>query len=344
MISIKKYMETKSGNVAGSGAGAVVLSAYIAVLEQMAHSSQSICPAMGSEFSAQMLDAAHRFQEMLEDTARQSQSHVICRQLEQWGIDVGRHYQEKSAEVKELLLAMLRTAEGVGSRDARTAGEIQQVTERLRAVASLEDLTQIRASIQSSAALLKSSIDRMSEEGKAAVAQLRGQVNTYQSKLEEAEKLALRDSLTGLLNRLCIEKQIEARIRAGETFSVAVIDINSFKQVNDTHGHLVGDELLKQFAGELNSASRASDLIGRWGGDEFLILFTGTRQEATAQVERLEKWVCGNYTLGAAAGELTLAIQASFGMAESLPGETMSQLLARADQAMYQNKPSKSRR
>jgi diguanylate cyclase len=346
MISIKKYLDAKNSGLRPEAAGllAVALAAYRAALAQMAHSSTNACPGLGTAFSEQLLGQVRALNEEMGEEQMAHSGHHICQQLEQWGVDAARHYQEKSDEVKELLLAMLKTADGVGTRDQRTAGQIHEVTERLKAVASLDDLTQIRASIQSSAALLKSSIDRMTEEGQAAVAQLRGQVNNYQTKLEEAEKLALRDSLTGLLNRLCVEKQIERRVAAGAEFCVAVIDINSFKQVNDTYGHLAGDELLKQFASELTSASRSSDIVGRWGGDEFVIVFDGSEKDAATQVERLEKWVCGNYTLTSPSGSVTLPVQASMGLAAHQHGEKMKELLARADKDMYGKKPSAAAR
>jgi diguanylate cyclase len=346
MISIKKYLDAKNSGVNPEAAGllAVSLAAYRAALAQIAHSSNNLCPGLGPSFSDQLLALARELNVEMSEEKMSASGRQACQQLEQWGVEAARHYQNKSDEVKELLLAMLSTADGVGQRDERTAGQIHQVTERLKAVASLEDLTEIRASIESSAALLRTSIDRMTEEGKQAVAQLRGQVTSYQTKLEEAEKLALRDSLTGLLNRLCIEKQMERRIAANTTFCVAIIDINSFKQVNDQYGHMAGDELLKQFASELVSASRSSDIVGRWGGDEFVILFDGTWKEATTQVERLEKWVCGNYTLKSPAGAVTLSVHASMGLAELQSGEKMKDLLDRADKAMYNKKPANTKR
>ena len=88
---------------------------------------------------------------------------------------------------------------------------------------------------------------------------------SYQTKLEEAEEIAARDALTGLSSRLYVEGQIERRMGASATWSVAIVDIDGFKKVNDDYGHLTGDELLKQFSAELRSACRATDVIGRLG-------------------------------------------------------------------------------
>src|SRR5208282_6033196 len=249
-----------------------------------------------------------------------------------------RHYQGKAREVKEMLLTMARTAESVSARDQRSAGQMSAVTERLRAIATLEDLTEIRASIDKSAADLKLSIDRMTEEGKEVLDHLKKQVEGYQTKLEEAEKIASRDALTGVSSRVYLEGQIEKRVESQATFCVAIVDIDGFKKVNDAHGHLTGDEILKQFAGELKSACRSTDMIGRWGGDEFILLFDSGLEEAEAQTERLRKWVCGNYSVAGKTGTLKLRVDASIGLAAHASGEEMNELVGRADAAMYEHK------
>jgi diguanylate cyclase (GGDEF)-like protein len=108
--------------------------------------------------------------------------------------------------------------------------------------------------------------------------------------------------------------------------------------VNDEHGHMVGDELLKQFAAELKSASRTTDVVGRWGGDEFIILLNCSLAEARTQVERLRDWICGDYTVEAKSSQVKLKVLASIGLAERKRNETMKELLARADAEMYQQK------
>jgi diguanylate cyclase (GGDEF)-like protein len=135
-----------------------------------------------------------------------------------------------------------------------------------------------------------------------------------------------------------METQIELRIAAAKPFCVAILDMDGFKGVNDKYGHLAGDDVLRQFAGELKSACRSTDLVGRWGGDEFLVLLDGHIAPAEAQIERVRKWVCGDYTVSQSTGSRKLPIQASIGLAEFVAPETMSQLLDRADAAMYANK------
>ncbi len=347
MISLKKYLdsppaapETAIGSAPRrsapeSGIFSFALTAYRSVLLEMGNCSVEACPAMGQGLKQSLamieeklsIDSSRATLDASQSAAREN--------LMGWGTSTAAHYRQKTAEVKNLLIAMARMAESVGERDQRCAGQISQVRTRLETIASLEDLTEIRASIERSAAELKTSLDRMAAEGKQAIAELRAEVTSYQAKLEEAEEIASRDALTGLRNRPWVENKIEQRIAAGSALSVAIVDINEFKHVNDEHGHLVGDEVLQLFAAELKSASRSTDEIGRWGGDEFILMLDGRFGEAQAQIERLRKWICGSYGVQSRSGPIKLKVEASIGLAEHQPGETIKDLLARADAAMY---------
>jgi diguanylate cyclase (GGDEF)-like protein len=344
MISLKKYLDSKeslfvsSADSSSQDASASALAAYRSALAAMGNCTLEACPGVGDELKRSFAQIGAGLlpqtpsPQWIETTAE------VGEQLRNWSRQTARHYLEKAREVRELLMVMAHTADSVGTRDQRCAGQLHEVTARLSDIASLDDLTQIRASLVKSAAELKISIDRMTSEGKAVIDRLREQVTTYQARLEEAEELACRDPLTGARSRLGLETLVESRVASGAPFSVAMIDIDGFKAVNDRHGHLVGDELLRQFAGELRSACRPTDIIGRWGGDEFMAVFDCGLAEAETRRDRVRKWVCGNYTLPASSGQIRLAVDASIGLAEYRAGEPMNDLIARADLAMYENK------
>lgn len=338
MISLKKYLDSpwKAPELAEeAGMLPAALAAYGSALVEMGNCSLNVCPGVGGGLKQRLEELKAGLKPSVTRDTLEATERGVQEQLRDWGLGTARHYREKANEVKELLLMMAHAAEGVGARDHRCAGQMNQVTERLKRIASLDDLTEIRASIEKSAAELKSSIARMTEESKAAAEVLRKQVSTYQAKLEEAEEIASRDALTGVRSRLCTETHIESRIAAGAQFCLAMVDIDGFKRVNDEHGHVTGDELLKEFAEELCSICRATDVIGRWGGDEFVVLLDCSREEAGERIERLRRWVCGDYTVAGKSGAIKLRLDASIGLAEHVPGEPMKALIARADAAMY---------
>jgi diguanylate cyclase (GGDEF)-like protein len=346
MISLKKYLDADQAGTAADWARdekdplVAVMTAYRSALTEMGNCSLDAYPALGEGLKRSLDRLEESISVGVNSTALEATEKQVQEHLRDWGRRTAKHYREKTREVKALLIVMAHTAESVGERDLRCAQQLNEVTVRLEGIASLDDLTEIRASIERSAVELKTSVNRMAEEGKAAIKQLRAQVTSYQAKLEEAEEVASRDGLTGLRSRLWVEGQIERRISAKVQLCVAVVDIDAFKKVNDEYGHLVGDELLKQFAAELRSACRSTDLIGRWGGDEFIILLDCGLDEARAQIDRLRAWVCGTYKIQSRSGPGKLRVEASIGLAEHMPEESMKAFIDRADADMYQIKAS----
>jgi diguanylate cyclase (GGDEF)-like protein len=140
-----------------------------------------------------------------------------------------------------------------------------------------------------------------------------------------------------------MEAALELRVARRRTFSVLIFDLNGFKQVNDTFGHVTGDDVLKQFATELRAAFRAMDDVGRWGGDEFIAVLDCGLEEARQHVERVRKWVFGDYTVRGEGAPHKLPVSASVGAAAWQEGETMAQMFARADADMYKEKKAGAR-
>jgi diguanylate cyclase (GGDEF)-like protein len=352
MISIRKYLDAPEATAepepapsrnrrAPADLASLSLDAYRSALAEMGRCSVDACPATGPDLERNLLETVDALSTRVTPDALAAGGATVRTQLQEWGRSTARHFQQKAGEVKGILMAMAQTAESVSERDQRCADRMHAVTAQLQQIASLDDITVMRCSIEKSAAELKSSIDRMTEEGKAALEQLQAKVATFQAKLEEAEENAACDALTRLRSRLCVEGHLEQRIATAQPFCVAILDIDGFKQVNDTHGHVIGDELLKQFATELRSACRSSDIVGRWGGDEFIVLLDCEIAQAESQIERVSKWVCGNYVVQGSAGSVKLQIAASVGLTEFTPPETFKELLDRADAAMYRNKQSR---
>lgn len=159
----------------------------------------------------------------------------------------------------------------------------------------------------------------------------------YQNRVEE---MAATDKLTGLLNRQTLDALFQQAIslagRTGDPLCVAIADIDRFKDVNDEHGHLVGDTVLRRVAECLRGGVRASDTVCRWGGEEFLMILGGCdRQDALALAEKLRTAVAADAELaGLVPGGITL----SLGVAEHGPDDSVDSLVGRADAALYKAK------
>lgn len=343
MISLKKYLDAPSHKTIETddgeeGLAVAAIRAFRSALREMGRATAEACPVVGPVLKQELGNVEDRLLDDASLDTIESAEKAVQAHLQEWMGRAVRHNRQKTDEVKGILITMARTAESVGQRDQRAANQIAEVTGRLQKIATLEDLSKIRSSIEESAAELRTSVERMAAEGKAAIEQLKTELTSYQTKLEEAEQIASSDSLTGLRSRMWMENYIERRMSTMQPFCIVIVDIDEFKRVNDEHGHPVGDELLKLFSVELKSAIRSGDIAGRWGGDEFIILLDCHLDEARAQTVRLKKWACGNYTLHGRSGPMKLTIDASIGLAERLPNEKLKDLLARADTDMYEQK------
>jgi diguanylate cyclase (GGDEF)-like protein len=155
--------------------------------------------------------------------------------------------------------------------------------------------------------------------------------------LATVQHLATRDALTGLVNRRHMQEKLDDSVgrldRYGERFTVAIIDLDWFKRINDQYGHRVGDEVLASFAHAASGVLRESDLLGRWGGEEFLILFPDTAPEqAMTPLLRLRD----ELSLRVVSPTLPhVRVTFSAGVAQHSASATLGHTLERADTALY---------
>ena len=172
-------------------------------------------------------------------------------------------------------------------------------------------------------------------------ARLQTQKNELAHALTRIQILATRDELTGLVNRrhmIEVINQHQKRLqRSGHhRFCLALLDIDHFKRINDTHGHNVGDEVLRHFALAAQQALRETDVLARWGGEEFLVLLNDTTPElAEAGIQRIREALAGT-TVSPSVPELKLTFSA--GLTGYADDEPLDQCVERADRALYQAK------
>jgi diguanylate cyclase (GGDEF)-like protein len=154
------------------------------------------------------------------------------------------------------------------------------------------------------------------------------------SQRHELQTMAFSDALTGLMNRRAFDEMMEREMRGhrrGEPLVLLLIDIDSFKAINDEYGHLAGDEVIRQVGRVLQANLRADDTVSRYGGEEFVMLLRDLRLDrAEAIAERLRMQIAGFGGLPEAIG-----VTVSIGLAVHDPGDTFASLLKRSDDALY---------
>ncbi|NQV06748.1 GGDEF domain-containing protein [bacterium] len=145
---------------------------------------------------------------------------------------------------------------------------------------------------------------------------------------------AATDPLTGLLNRRSFEDQTHELLLRGVSFSLAMVDLDHFKLLNDTHGHDAGDRALRLFARTMRSTLRADDLLSRYGGEEFVIVFPDrTTEQAAGALRRIQEELVVALAAGTVPG-----FTASFGLTHTNDAESLDDLCRIADSALFQAK------
>jgi diguanylate cyclase (GGDEF)-like protein len=150
-------------------------------------------------------------------------------------------------------------------------------------------------------------------------------------------RLTKLDPLTGALNRRGLEEGYQpSEPPSDKPMAVLMVDIDHFKAINDTHGHLVGDEVLRRVARQLNRVLRTSDAIVRYGGEEFLLLLSEVTLSQAIRVAERARAAIEAQTIRV--GELPIDVTVSMGVEVQQPGEPLDEAVERADAALYRAK------
>ena len=227
------------------------------------------------------------------------------------GIETVRRIQEEVSRFPGLYTILLTAEDGVATK--------------LRALDSgLDDFLSKTASESEIIAKLRSAARRLEMERRLQVLN------------EELQTLALTDELTGIANRRALFREAEQILGSNRKLSVVLFDLDRFKQINDTFGHLAGDRILADVATTFREHTRLGDVIARYGGDEFVLLLPDTEAEEgrriaariAARIAELE------WTLR----ESPVTVTATFGVASAGRGSSLSTLLSECDARLYDRK------
>lgn len=233
--------------------------------------------------------------------------------------------------------------------------EIHQDVEAIqKAMQDSNDLQQLKSNVSSQLMNIVKSVDLFKQKEENRERRLHDRYLQLQSRLElmeeqtqqmkvhvEAERhKALTDSLTSLPNRAGYDQQITSEYdrwrRYGQTFSIAVADLDLFKRINDSYGHQAGDKVLRLVATILTRQCRSTDFVSRYGGEEFVILMPATSAEqAVIAVDKIRHAVeCSPFNFHGQPVQITL----SLGVAEVQSDDSVEDLFGRADKALYEAK------
>ncbi|MFZ6657102.1 diguanylate cyclase [Undibacterium sp. TJN19] len=201
------------------------------------------------------------------------------------------------------------------------------------------ELQELEAGFNQMAEKLEASHKSMMEVNANLESLVIARTHELEMRNHDLELLSSTDRLTNLHNRLKLEKILEEEhqrsLRYGTFFSIAIVDIDKFKQVNDTFGHQTGDKVLVGIASILQNHVRSMDAVGRWGGEEFLIIFRETNIHAAVAIAEKLRCAIANHEF-----EQVGVKTASFGVTTYQHPDGINEMMIRADNALYYAKKS----
>ncbi len=241
--------------------------------------------------------------------------------------DASQRIERTVAEVVDSLALASNSAEhyGLVLADFVDGTEADQGTELGRAAAMLDETLLMAASNRR----LGERLDTSSRE-----------IELLRQHLERLEREASLDALTGVANRKSFDAALrESVVRANhddKPLTLLMVDIDHFKQFNDTHSHLLGDQVLKLVARYMTKCIKSQDILARYGGEEFGVILPGIGLDDGLRVaESIRRYVASKHVVNRHTGETLGQITLSIGAAAYRAGETAAGLVNRADEALY---------
>jgi diguanylate cyclase len=252
-----------------------------------------------------------------------------------------KYLEDREAELKSMIAVLTDAIASLSHGNEDYHERILKTTQTLSKISQLEDIRKIRSSLSVEISLLKDAVKEQQSKDRQQQARLSESVETLQTKLKAAINRSLRDPLTDLYNREGWDQELTEACRAASVtnrpFTVALVDVDHFKRINDTGGHQVGDVILKKLAAFFKESLRAEDFIARLGGDEFaFVLSAPSLDRAQGRLERLCKDISKpTYNCSIDGKEFYLKISISAGLSLYRPEDTPESLTRRADEALY---------
>ncbi|MFP5390427.1 MAG: diguanylate cyclase [Gammaproteobacteria bacterium] len=328
-------IEIKSGDVAEQQE--LLLRLFKLLLENVSELLDDDSWLRGQIDAVQELIAGPLDQRALEDATR-SLKEVIYKQSQ-----LRHSLSDVKLTVKNMMMTFIDRLSSVATTTGDFHEKIGGFSEKISHAQNIVELNGILDEVLRETRLVQTealkSRDRMIS-AQQEVQEAEQRIHSLEAQLQHLSELVREDQLTGSLNRRGLDDVFERETarsdRRGTPLCVAVLDLDDFKKLNDTYGHLAGDAALKHLVKVVKETLRSMDVIARYGGEEFVILLPETTVDAAAQtMTRLQRELTRHFFMHE---NEKLLITFSAGVALRIPNEEQNALIARADKAMYRAK------
>ncbi len=315
-----------------------------AFLKLMADFAPDADDADAKAFAAEIKDYRDQIALSGHDQETRRLASAAVKACEQFFRKSRKYYEAREAELKEMIGILRDTAKQLSGDSSDFHAEMASSTERFRGMAQLDDIRELKKRLAEEAATIQKLLESKQRKDDARVSELHQRVETLQKNLVEAEEQASLDPLTKVPNRGTFDRTLAKMAKHARTSKVpmtlAMIDIDDFKKINDTHGHPIGDRVILCVAQWVSAAVRHTDLVARYGGEEFAVILSDA--DLTAAETRfttvLRQIAARSFEYEVDGETRSVRFTVSCGLAQLASGEADQELVQRADQALYEAK------
>jgi diguanylate cyclase len=256
------------------------------------------------------------------------------------------YLQERETEFKAIIDILSKAMVAQDCEDREFNRGILEQSRRLEEITRLDDIKRLKQALLVEVEQLQAAVREKETRDSQTIERLSRQVTTLNSELQTARNESERDGLTGVLNRRAFDRRINDLVSRNtmrpQDVALLMVDIDDFKQINDTYGHQAGDRVLLSMANKFRQVVRGDDLIARYGGEEFAIILPGAslRNGIKKGKQICEVVASARYLLEGMPSEEALSLTLSIGVSACKKGDSAAALIGRADKALYLAKSS----
>ena len=254
------------------------------------------------------------------------------------------YLNERETEFREIIDLMTAAMSGLDNENRDFYSSIRSQGERFEEITLLDDIKRIKNELVQEVEKMRAIVRQKESQDQKALEALSSQVDVLKKELDKARHSASTDGLTGVYNRKALDNHLRNLIDRNRVtkhpFSLLMMDLDHFKQLNDTYGHTVGDRMLLAFAEKCRGSVRSDDFLARYGGEEFTLILPGASlRNATKKAKHLCKSIAGSrYAADNSPKADVLSVSVSIGVSAYRQGDTVQSLVERADQCLYKAK------
>jgi diguanylate cyclase len=254
------------------------------------------------------------------------------------------YLNERETEFREIIDLMTAAMSGLDNENRDFYSSIRSQGERFEEITFLDDIKRIKNELVQEVEKMRAMVRQKESQDQKTLEALSSQVDVLKKELDKARQSASTDGLTGVYNRKALDDHLLSLIDRNRVtqypFSLLMMDLDKFKQLNDTYGHTVGDRMLLAFAEKCRTSVRSDDFLARYGGEEFTLILPGASlRNATKKAKHLCKTIAGSrYAADDSPKADVVSVTVSIGVSAFRQGDTVQSLVERADRCLYKAK------